>query len=194
MAIVNSHSESNRLSLCNNRKGKKNCFSNLAYFFGLHHALFVFIHTLFLIAAPCLHEVQSRLSQQTIRYCEKRPDLRGLLATKCKKKKKCFWMWLPLGAGQHFCPGLVKFVEPARHHLVCVKTSVMLTRRAGDGVTFSDFWLLFARLPCCSVLNPGKVKGACKRHLIDTCQAGQSNRTSTRAVNRFPFVSRRLLP
>lgn len=26
---------------------------------------------------------------------------------------------VPLGAGQHFCPGLVKFMEPARHHLVC---------------------------------------------------------------------------
>lgn len=88
MAIVNSHSESNRLSLCNKRKGKKNCFSNLAYFFGLHHALFVFIHKLFLIAAPCLHKVQSELSQQTIRYCES-----GLISGAYwlqSAKKKCF--------------------------------------------------------------------------------------------------------
>lgn len=109
---------------------------------------------------------------------------------KCKKKKLDV---VPMGAGQHFCQGLVKFMEPM-HHLVCVKTSVMLTRRAGDRVTFSDFWLLFSFLHCCSVLNPGKIKGACKRHLIDTCQAEQRNRTSTLAVNRFPSISRGLLP
>lgn len=116
MGIVNSHSESNRLSLRNKRKGEKNCFSNLAYFFGLHHALFVFIHTLFCIAAPCLHKVQSGLSEQTIRYCES-----GLISEAYwLRSAKIFLDVVPLSAGQHFCPGLVKFTEPVRHHLVGV--------------------------------------------------------------------------
>ena len=59
----------------------------------------------------------------------------------------------PLGAGQHFCLGLVKFMELVHQiHLAeegptqtekAVKMSVMLTRHAGAVVTYTDFWLIF---------------------------------------------------
>lgn len=69
----------------------------------------------------------------------------------------------PLGVGQHFCLGLVKFMELVHQiHLAeegptqtekTVKMSVMLTRHAGAVVTSTDFWLLFTRQCQCCVVD-----------------------------------------
>lgn len=81
----------------------------------------------------------------------------------------------PLGVGQHFCLGLVKFMELVHHSNLAeedltqtektVKMSVMLTRHAGAIVTSTDFGffsLSNASAVLLTCLMAGKVKGICK--------------------------------
>ncbi len=94
------------------------------------------------------------ISWQTIRYSE--------YSLICE----AYWLWsakldmTPLGVGQHFCLGLVKFMELVHQiHLAeegptqrekTVKISVMLTRHAGAVVTSTNFWPLFTlQCQCC---------------------------------------------
>lgn len=80
----------------------------------------------------------------------------------------------PLSVGQHFCLGLVKFIELVHHIDLAeegptqtektAKKSVLLTRHARAVVTSTDFGFfslsnVSAVLSC---LMAGKVKGICK--------------------------------
>lgn len=104
MTVVNSSSKTKQIE--SHKKKKCQLFlKHLAYFFGLHHVVFVLISHAFLITACCFHKVQSHFTRQTIRYSEY-----SLIS-------EAYWLWsakldmTPLGAGQHFCLGLVKFME-----------------------------------------------------------------------------------